>query len=125
MSSNASRRVLVVDDDHELGKAVARDLEDRGFRVLLAGDGLEAWELLQNGGGAIDAVIADIHMPNLDGPGLAKRIRGLRNPPPVIFISGCRPHTLTPGEPFLSKPFDPDELASLLEQLLGTVRRQD
>ena len=120
MSSKGLCRILVVDDDHELGKAIARDLEDRGFRVLLAGDGLEAWELLQAGGKAIDAVLTDVRMPNLDGPGLAKRIRTLPNPPPVIFMSGCRPLTLTPPQPFLSKPFDPDELATLLTQLLGT-----
>ena len=117
-------RILVVDDDDELRKVIARDLEDRGFHVLLAGDGLEAWELLQNGGEAVDAVVTDIRMPNLDGLGLAKRIRALPKPPPVIFISGCSPHTLTPAQPFLSKPFDPDELATLLTQLLGTVRQQ-
>ena len=118
MSSNGLRRILLVDDDHELRKIIARDLEDRGFRVLLAGDGLEAWELLQNGGKAIDAVVTDIRMPNLDGPGLAKRIRALPNPPPIIFISGSTPYALTPARPFLSKPFDSDELAALLTQLL-------
>jgi len=74
------RHILVVDDDGELRKAIARDLEDRGFHVLLAGDGLEAWELLRNGGEAVDAVVTDIRMPNLDGLGLAKRIRALPNP---------------------------------------------
>ncbi len=125
MSPNGPRPILLVDDDHELRKVIARDLEDRGFRVLLAGDGLEAWELLQNGGDAIDAVVTDIRMPNLDGPGLAKRIRTLPNPPPIIFISGCRQQVVTPVQPFLFKPFDPDELATLLTQLLRTVRQQD
>jgi len=125
MSSNRVRHILVVDDDGELRKAIARDLEDRGFHVLLAGDGLEAWELLQNGGEAVDAVVTDIRMPNLDGLGLAKRIRALPKPPQVIFISGRRPHSLTAAQPFLAKPLDPDELASLLAQLLGTVRQQD
>ncbi len=124
MSSNRVHRILFVDDDGELRKVIARDLEDRGFHVLLAGDGLEGWELLQNGGEAVDAVVTDIRMPNLDGLGLAKRIRALPKPPLVIFISGCSPHALTTAQPFLSKPFDPDELATLLTQLLGTVRQQ-
>jgi CheY-like chemotaxis protein len=119
--SSSVRRILVVDDNDGLRKAIARDLEDRGFRVLLAGDGLEAWELLQNGEEAVDAVVTDIRMPNLDGLGLAERIRALPNPRPVIFMSSYSQHTLRPPQPFLSKPFDPDELATLLTQLLGTV----
>lgn len=118
MSPNGPHRVLVVDDDYELGNAIARDLEDRGFRVLLAGDGLEAWELLLHGGEVIDAVVTDIQMPDLGGLGLAGHMRALPNPPPVIFISGRDQHPLTPAQPFVFKPHDPDELATLLRQLL-------
>jgi two-component system, LytTR family, response regulator AlgR len=118
MSSKVPHLILVVDDDHELGKVIARDLEDRGFRVLLAKDGSEAWELLLHGGEVIEAVVTDIQMPNLDGLGLAERMRGLPNPPPVVFISGRDQHAVTPAQPFLFKPFDPDDLATLLRQLL-------
>ena len=118
MSSTAPHRILVVDDDRELGNAIARDLEDRGFRVLLARDGLEAWQLLRHGAQRIDAVVTDIGMPILDGLGLAEHIRGMPNPPPVIFISGREQPPYIPAQPFLLKPVDPDELATLLRQLL-------
>ena len=118
MASDGLRRILVVDDEDMLRQIMARTLEDLGFQVLAAADGVEAWALLQDGAQRIHAIVTDVKMPRMGGLALAERIRGLPNPPPLIFVSGYGQHDLTPLQPFLPKPFHPDELAALVMQLV-------
>nr|MBA3345148.1 response regulator [Gemmatimonadales bacterium] len=106
--------VLLVDDEELLRRALARALENRGYRVVTAEDGAAAWTLLQAGAGGIDAVVTDVTMPNMDGWELAARVATLPQAPPVILVSGQPQDVSTLGRPFLPKPFHPDELASVL-----------
>jgi two-component system chemotaxis sensor kinase CheA len=50
-------------------------IEDEGYTVIEAKDGLDAWNLLEEHGTSISLVVTDIEMPNLDGFGLAERIK--------------------------------------------------
>jgi two-component system, cell cycle sensor histidine kinase and response regulator CckA len=124
MPSNGLRRVLIVDDEDLLRQIMARTLEDRGFEVLSAADGLEAWKVLQESAESIHAVVTDVKMPRMGGLALAERIRTLPNPPPLLFVSGYGQHDLTPVQPFLPKPFHPDELVALVLQLLDGNAQQ-
>ena len=102
-----------------LRRVLARGLSDRGFEVVAAADGLEAWELLRNGGPPFDVVVTDMRMPRMDGAALATRVRAVPGHPPLIFISGYGQHDFTNFQPFLCKPFHPDELARLVTQVLN------
>jgi CheY-like chemotaxis protein len=71
------RRALVVDDDALARKIVATELEERGFEVLTAADGLAGLQLLTDEMLALDLLVADLRMPNMDGPSLLDAVRRL------------------------------------------------
>ena len=81
------------------------------------------------GSSLIDLVVTDVVMPNLSGRELGERLAELRPGLPVLFISGytdddvIRRGLLTPGSPFLQKPFEPDALARKVRQVLERSRR--
>jgi len=83
-----SKLALVVDDSMLIRHTVCRFLEDRGFRVESATNGMEALELLN--GINPDIIVTDLQMPKMDGHQL---IRALRNRPqtshiPIVILAG-------------------------------------
>jgi CheY-like chemotaxis protein len=79
-------RILLVDDDPGVRANLARLLEHDGHEIVTAADGAEALGILENE--AIDLVISDLVMPNMDGLELLRRLRRMPAPPPAIAISG-------------------------------------
>src|SRR5215213_2809702 len=77
------------DDDQAVRRLIARELEQAGFRVLTAQNGVEALTVL-NQGIEIRLVVCDLLMPQLDGYHLAERVVALPNAPEVIFTSAYR-----------------------------------
>jgi two-component system OmpR family response regulator len=69
----APQTVLVADDESHIRDVVQYALEREGYRVLCAGDGRAALELLKRE--AVDLVVLDILMPELDGLSVCRRIR--------------------------------------------------
>ena len=116
--------VLVVEDDELVRAVLVRALTETGFRVLPAANGAEALEIAGKPDQQLDAVITDLAMPELRGRELAERLEKLRPGVPVLFVSGhaddevARRGLLDPGKPFLQKPFDPDEIAVKVRELL-------
>ena len=83
-----AQTVLVVDDSRMVRESLGRTLEGKGYRVEKAADGQEALERLQSG--AFDLVVSDVEMPRLDGFGLVRRLRTLKQPLaslPVLILS--------------------------------------
>ncbi len=113
------RTLLVVDDQEVLRRLVGQELEAAGFRVLLADDGSTAWSILQTGTQPIDLIVTDLVMPVMGGVELAARVATLPSPPPVIFISAYGRGVISMDRPFLTKPFDPNQLTALVQQLLS------
>lgn len=68
-----SPKLLVVDDSVTIRHAHIASLPAAGFEVILAEDGAKAWDLLQQH--EVAAVVSDVEMPNLDGLGLARKVR--------------------------------------------------
>jgi two-component system cell cycle sensor histidine kinase/response regulator CckA len=109
--------VLVVDDEELLRRFMARVMADEGFRVLEAGNGIDALAWFGNGGTPIHLVITDILMPDMGGVELAARLATRSPPPPVLFVTGGHHHSDLPG-PVLWKPFLPSDLTTVVRQLL-------
>jgi type II secretory ATPase GspE/PulE/Tfp pilus assembly ATPase PilB-like protein len=80
------RTILLVEDDQDTQKLIARLLETRGYRVKTAGDGVDA--LLHSGSHTFDLIISDINMPDLDGFKLLEILNQKGIDTPVVFLSG-------------------------------------
>jgi len=113
--------ILLVEDEDGLRSLNARGLRSRGYSVIEAANGLEAMEALQAKDGAVDLVVSDVVMPEMDGPTLLRAMRD-RNPAlKIIFVSGYAQDAFGGSLPeneqfaFLPKPFT-------LTQLLTTVK---
>ena len=82
---SADGTVLIVEDDKLLQKALVGTLEDEGYRVLAAGDGGEALQILDDS--AVDLVVTDVQMAPVDGHELLRRVT-CRNPDtPVLMMT--------------------------------------
>ena len=115
-------RILVVDDEPSVREAVRRALGFEGYDVDLAGDGIEALELLANR--PADALIVDVLMPRLDGISLCERIRGSGDRVPILMLTARETVTdrvigLDAGaDDYLVKPFALQELLARLRAIL-------
>jgi two-component system sensor histidine kinase and response regulator WspE len=73
-AEEAGKRILVVDDSLTVREVERRLLENSGYEVMVAVDGMDGWNLLQTS--RFDLVISDVDMPRMDGIELVKRIKG-------------------------------------------------
>jgi two-component system cell cycle sensor histidine kinase/response regulator CckA len=80
--------ILLVEDEEGLRSLNARGLRSRGYAVHEAGNGIEALEVLEENGGAIDLVVSDVVMPEMDGPTMLKAMRAKNPDLKIIFVSG-------------------------------------
>lgn len=110
-------RILIADDDRMSTMMLRKTLELWGFEVVVAHDGVAAWERI-SGDAPPALMIVDWMMPGLDGIELCRRIRAtpLRSPVYVILLTArTSRQDLVAGleagaDDYLTKPFDPDEL---------------
>lgn len=124
-----SKRLLIVDDDPSLLRAVAACLRGEGYEVGTARSGEEA--LIDIAQRLPDLIVSDIRMPRMDGYALARQLRS--NPRtdliPVIFLtakdeSSERIAGIRSGvDAYLTKPFEPDELIAVIGNILTRVER--
>ena len=114
--------ILVVDDSSTVRRVTQRLLQREGYRVALAGDGLQALEQLARETPAV--VLSDIEMPRMDGFDLVRNLRGDARwtDLPVIMITSriAQKHREHAGElgvnHYLGKPYPEDELLSLVRR---------
>jgi two-component system response regulator MprA len=109
--------VLVVEDEPAVREVVADLLQDEGYAVRQASDGLQAIDELQ--ADDVDLVLSDVRMPRLDGPSLARRLRGRGHAVPVVLMSAVDVEVDLPEVRFLPKPFDRDRLLHVIGSALG------
>jgi len=102
----------------------SRALASRGYTVLEASTGVEALERMREHGEAIDLVVSDVVMPEMDGPTLLRELRKLKPQLKIIFMSGYAEdafgRNLDAGETFgfLPKPFSLKQLAQAVKDTL-------
>jgi two-component system cell cycle sensor histidine kinase/response regulator CckA len=116
--------ILLVEDEEGLRSLNARGLRSRGYSVIEASNGIEAMEALEQENGAVDLVVSDVVMPEMDGPTLLKTMRG-RNPDlKIIFVSGYAEDAFEKSLPenqqfaFLPKPFTLSQLVAAVKETM-------
>jgi len=111
--------VLVVDDDSLVLNSTTLLLEDLGHEVICAASGLEALQCFEQER-AIDLMIADVAMPEMDGAQLAEAVRKLHPELPIVLATGYaqRLEGLAAQLPRLLKPYSQLQLAQALAQVL-------
>ena len=121
---NGHESILLVEDEASLRNLAARALRERGFSVMLAGDGVEALRVLETHREPFDLLITDVVMPNMDGRELADRLRARMPRLKVLFLSGytddalLRRGVFDANETLLLKPFTPGLLAQRVREVL-------
>jgi DNA-binding NarL/FixJ family response regulator len=122
-------RLLVVDDEPNLLRAVAAMLRAEGYEVTTARSGRDA--LMHVAKSVPDLVVSDIRMPGMDGYQLA---RSLRDSPrtslvPIVFLTAKgetedRVEGFRTGvDAYITKPFEPEELLAVIRNILNRVER--
>lgn len=125
-------RILLVDDEEGVRRAIARMLASLGARVRTAADGEEARRILEEAGkvgaakeAATDLLLTDLRMPGMTGSQVVAMARALTSDLPVVVMSGHVEDTLRrelPGPAertgLLQKPFDREELTAAVLRVL-------
>jgi DNA-binding NtrC family response regulator len=111
-----NRSVLVVDDDPHVREVIAMALDDAGYCVRQATDGMNALREIEKA--APDLVLSDVRMPLLDGFGLMERLARRHVHVPIILMSAAS--NVPPGTAasFIPKPFDLDDLLNRVDAVL-------
>ncbi|WP_410824800.1 PAS domain S-box protein, partial [Methylobacterium oryzisoli] len=119
------RRVLVVEDNLDVGRFATQILEDLGYETVWAANADEALSVLA-GPARFDAVFSDVVMPGMSGVRLGQEIRHRHPDLPVVLTSGYS-HVLAEegrhGFELLQKPYAADELSRVLHRVIGGRRR--
>ena len=116
--SQSRRKILVIDDDTSMLALVKRQLENAGYAVLLAEDGITGGRLALNA--SPDLILVDVHMPYLSGYELVEALKADSATwhIPVVFLTSDKhveEHTrMLRAEAYLRKPLDTGRLLELV-----------
>lgn len=121
------KRLLVVDDEPNLLRAVAAVLRSEGFEIATARNAREA--LISVAQSVPDLIVSDVRMPGTDGFQLARKLRSAPHSAlvPIVFLTAKdetedRIEGFQSGvDVYLTKPFDPDELVAVIKSILTRV----
>jgi len=116
--------ILLVEDEEAVRAFAARALASRGYTVHEAGSGSEALQVMDETEAAVDLVVSDVVMPEMDGPSLLVELRKRRPDLKIIFVSGYAEDAFKKNLPenekfgFLPKPFTLKQLATAVKEAL-------
>jgi two-component system alkaline phosphatase synthesis response regulator PhoP len=118
-------QILVVEDERHLAIGIKFNLEQEGFSVSVAGDGQSALQHIADASPPVDLVVLDIMLPGMSGYAVCEAIREDGNTLPIVMLTA---RTLVEdrirgfdsgADVYLQKPFDLDELISVVRSLLS------
>ncbi|HEY7511658.1 MAG TPA: PAS domain S-box protein [Vicinamibacteria bacterium] len=122
--AGGSETVLLVEDEDSVRELVEELLRAAGYDVLTAGRPADALRLADDCAGPLHLLITDVVMPQMAGPDLARRLRGMRPGLKVLYLSGYSPGivadrgVLEEGAMFLQKPFSAEALETKVRETL-------
>lgn len=117
-----SPQILIVDDDTEIRKLIARYLQEQGFRTLLASNCADARERIVTN--QVDLIVLDVMLPDGSGLDFCRDLRAARTNTPIILLTALREDVdriigLEIGaDDYLGKPFNPRELLARIRAVL-------
>ncbi|MGN0448034.1 MAG: response regulator transcription factor [Acutalibacteraceae bacterium] len=115
-------KILVVEDDMELRNLFCTVLKENGYKAIPSADGLAAFDILDNT--AVDLIISDIMMPNMNGFEMVKTLRETGYTMPILMItakgsSADKQEGFSLGiDDYMVKPIDVNEMIWRVEALL-------
>ncbi|MBB6479011.1 response regulator [Spirochaeta isovalerica] len=120
-----AKKILVVDDSAAIRQSVTFVLQQEGYETIEAADGAEGLEKIK--GSAVDMVVSDVNMPNMDGITMVSKIRELsefRFIPIIILTTESQSSKMEEGKAagatgWIVKPFTSDKLLAVVKKLLG------
>ncbi len=118
------KQILIVDDSSSMRQMVGFTLRGAGYDVVEAVDGTDALAKLQP---TVQMVLTDLNMPNLDGLGLIRAVRGgatCKFVPIVMLTTESEDAKKAEGKSagatgWIVKPFKPDQLLAVVKKVLG------
>jgi len=119
--------ILLVEDERSVRALIARVLEKHGYRVLEAGSPSEALAVAEQPDGAIQLLLTDVVMPEMNGRELADELTARHPGVAVLFMSGytdtaiAGEGVLEPGTPFIQKPFTTEALLKRVRHELDLI----
>lgn len=119
---NASKRILIVEDDAPIAELLQLHLRDEGYEVVHMADGNEGLQALERGGW--DALVLDLMLPGVDGLEICRRARAMAYYVPIIITSArsSEMHRILGlelgADDYLAKPFSVLELVARVRALL-------
>ncbi|WP_339505180.1 GAF domain-containing hybrid sensor histidine kinase/response regulator [Pseudomonas sp. RL_105y_Pfl2_101] len=121
LPEKGTRRVLIVEDNLEVGRFANQILQDLGYETAWATNAEEALEMVGPDVMAFDAIFSDVLMPGISGIALARELRQRRPDLPVVLTSGYSEelaHSGHEGFEFLSKPYSADQVSRVLNRTI-------
>ena len=118
--------ILVVEDEEPVRNMVRETLEDAGYRVFNAANGVEALELMSRSRDPIHLLLTDVVMPKKGGRALATRVASLYPETKILFMTGYVDHDVEEKyhplgrTPSIFKPFTPNELANKVREVMDS-----
>ncbi|MCM3704836.1 MULTISPECIES: response regulator transcription factor [Cytobacillus] len=120
-------RILIVEDDREIAELMQIYLENEGYDIIKATDGIEGFETLK--AEPVDLIILDIMMPRMDGLEFCKKARQ-HSYVPILMVSAKAGDIdkimglMTGADDYMIKPFNPLELTARVKALLRRASYQ-
>jgi len=118
-----SETLLVVEDERAFRDLLHEGLQSRGYRVLVASNGVEALQVAEQHSGPIRVLITDVIMPQMSGPELARSLRKVRRNTDVLYMSGYtddKVGDMSSGElTLIQKPFYLDDLVRKIQEIVA------
>src|SRR5919109_1931728 len=113
--------ILTADDDPQLLRLIARNLQFEGYDVLTASDGKQALELIEQH--VPDLVVLDVMMPKMDGFTVCHKVREFSSVPIIILTARGQDQDKVRGldlgaDDYLTKPFSIEELTARVRAVL-------
>lgn len=115
-------KILVIEDEPKLNKGLVTGLQERGFAVDFAFDGIHGEQLARESG--YDCIVLDSMLPGMSGPDICRSLRARNITTPIIFLTARdRVEDKIAGldvgaDDYLAKPFSFDELVARIRALL-------
>jgi two-component system KDP operon response regulator KdpE len=121
-------RILLVDDEPSIQRAVAPLLRSRGYEVEIAGTGGEALRVVADR--APDLIVLDLGLPDLEGTEVCRRVRETSTTPIIVLSArgaeADKVNALDLGaDDYVTKPFGPEELLARIRVALRRVRSDE